>query len=112
LSPFVSLVDETNKEEFIGELYQSLYFYPVLSAEAFLAALPAFNEATKRIALKEKCIYADIALGMERSKKFFLDNYHLTSRGAEVIAANYANAISEYIKERFPHARKDVTHAG
>jgi lysophospholipase L1-like esterase len=104
VSPFPHLVNEDNKEEFINEAYKALYYYPSISVEAYIKGLHMFNAVTKQIASEHGLLYIDINRGLERSKDFFVDNYHLTRKGAEVVANNFSEVLFDFVKLNFPEA--------
>jgi len=98
LASFPFLVNEDNREKYIDFIYSALYFYPTISAEAYIKGIPQFNEVTREVASREKVMYVDISKGLDRTGDYFLDRSHLTPKGSKRVAKNYAEALVRYIK--------------
>ena len=103
LSDFATLVNEENNDKYIDVVYAALNFYPSLDADLYITATATFNAVTRSIAEKENLVYADITEGLEYNKEYFTDNYHLTVKGTQQFADNYAKVLVPLIKLSFPH---------
>lgn len=101
LAPFPALVDENNRKQYIDMVYSGLYFYPSISADAYIKGIPRFNEVTREVAEQEGIMYVDISEGLERTREYFEDRAHLSVKGSKRVAENYAEALAEYIESAF-----------
>ncbi len=112
LAPFPTLVDESNRDRYIDLVYDAVFFYPSISADAYIRGIPRFNEITRQVAEQNDVIYVDIRQGLERTKEYFQDRAHLTVEGSRRVAENYAEALIEYIEtaSRVPDA--EVVNGG
>lgn len=108
LSYFPTLVDQNNKDRYIEDIYDVLYFYPSVSVDAYIDGIPKFNAVTKDVAMKEGLVYVDISKGLERNREFFRDDYHLTVKAAKQVAENYTIALLYLLKVQFPTAMVNV----
>jgi lysophospholipase L1-like esterase len=100
VSPFVTFATKNNLEANLGHVYSTLYYYPALSVEAYLDGIDKFNELTRKIAGQENLAYVDVSDGLEHTKDYFIDNYHLTPNGSKFFATKYFNAVSDLIELR------------
>jgi len=60
-----------------------------------------FNSHIRGLAAEEGLMYIDIAKGVKRDKDYFIDDYHLTVRGAKQAARNYAEALAHFIRKSY-----------
>jgi len=101
LTPFPTLIDERNREQYIDLVYSGLYFYPSISADAYIEGIPRFNEVTRKFAEQNGIMYVDISEGLERTKEYFEDRAHLSVKGSKRVAENYAEALAGYIESAY-----------
>jgi lysophospholipase L1-like esterase len=101
LAPFPHLANMYNRNEYLDEIYQALFYYPQLSIEAYLKGLSMFNAVTKNFAIENNILYVNINKGLDCSTVYFMDNYHLTAKGANIVAENYANALAPFIIKKY-----------
>lgn len=100
LSYFPNLVTEQNKETYITEVYRTLYFYPTIDENVYIKSLKRYNELTKAIAYQENMPYIDISDNLGNTKEYFVDDYHLTVKGAKLVALSYAKFLERIIRSR------------
>lgn len=100
LTPFPTLVGENTKDVFIDYVYAALCWYPSLSPDAYIKGTALFNECTYEVAISNHLLYVDILKGLDRNKKYFWDNYHLTVEGARQVAKNYAEALEGPLRDQ------------
>jgi len=99
LSSFPFLVNAENRTEHMALVDTALYFYPSISADAFIASAPQFDAVTRQLAVAEEgVVFADIGRGLERSGENFADCYHLTRAGARRVAARYGEILGEILE--------------
>jgi len=101
LSSFPSLTDESNRDRYIDDCYDTLTFQPSVSVDAYISAKPIFNARIRELAAEEGLMYVDISRGVKRNKDYFIDDYHLTVRGAKQVARNYAEALAHFIRKSY-----------
>jgi lysophospholipase L1-like esterase len=103
LSSFPFLVDQGNRDEHMDLVNTALYFYPSISADAFISSIPQFDAVTRATAAGvDGVVFADIGQGLERSRRNFADCYHLTRLGARHVAARYEEVLEEFWEKRSP----------
>ncbi len=101
LAPFVTLVNEGNKDKFMEYVYSTLYYYPSISEESYILSKPLYNEVTREVAEREGIAYIDVSREFKLDKSHFMDDYHLQAKGARLIAENYAEGLMGIIRSKF-----------
>lgn len=101
LSPYPFLVSQSNKVEFIREMYVILYYFSTTSVDAYIQGISLFNQVTHDVAKENNVLFIDITEGMKQSKEYFTDVSHLTKKGTQHVAQKYAAVLESSFKERF-----------
>jgi hypothetical protein len=88
LSTFPFLATASNKDKYHYELLATRRGCVELSEQGILDALTKLNEMIRRMAQEHHFFFIDNDLLIPKTKEYFVDNFHYTDKGAEVIAKN------------------------
>jgi lysophospholipase L1-like esterase len=88
LSTFPFLTTACNKDRYRYELLIARRACVELSEHGIIDALTKLNEMIKRMTQTHHLFFIDNDCVIPKTKEYFVDNFHYTDKGAEVIAKN------------------------
>lgn len=84
------------------DLSRSTYCHPD-GGKFFWNILEKYNEATRKVALKENITLVDLAQKLPKSTRYFYDCWHFTNEGSQMVA----QIVYDELKETFPKVDKE-----
>ena len=94
LSTFPALITFSNKEIYKNILMGTRHLFCIeLSENGILDATRKLNDLIKRTAVKQNILCIDNDNLLRKTLEYFVDDFHYTDRGSEVIAKNICEAL-------------------
>jgi lysophospholipase L1-like esterase len=78
------------------------------NGEMWWEALEVFNDVTRKVGRENDVLVIDLARQMPKSSRYFLDWFHYTNEGAQVVADIVYRSLCLMIASRFPEYVKEA----
>lgn len=95
LTTFPYLNTASNQDKYKYELLFVRRYCIELSEKGIFDAIITLQEMIKKIAEEENIVCTDSDQVIPKTKEYFIDSYHYTNKGAEIIARNFYHALEQ-----------------